>query len=225
MVPEHHRLAVSIPGPEGVLEGELWYTDGEPGQVGVLLCPPHPLLAGNMENNVVQAVAGRCAEAGLPVLLFNYRAVGKSFRPEPDLPLFEYWSRLDQEGTFTPVITDSRAVITFCRRYFQRVHLVGYSFGAFIALNLLADSAEEGLSFTGIAPPLAERDFTRLSTLSLPGLMITAAEDLLLKNPDGLLLPPTIQRLILQETNHFFLGREEEVAQAVGDFIAGLSLS
>jgi len=218
---ECHRLAVSIPAPAGMLEGELWYTDGEPSQVGVLLCPPHPLLAGNMENNVVQAVAARCAGRGLPVLLFNYRAVGKSFRPEPDLPLFEYWLRLDQEGTFASVISDSRTAMTFCRRYFQRVHLVGYSFGAFIALNLVE---ENPLSYTGIAPPLAERDFTRLSTLSLPGLLITAAEDILLKDPDGLLLPPTVQRIVLEETDHFFLGREEEVAQAVGNFIAGLPL-
>ncbi|MFA7347849.1 MAG: hypothetical protein WCZ86_08830 [Desulfurivibrionaceae bacterium] len=218
---ECHRLAVSIPVPEGMLEGELWYTDGEPSQVGVLLCPPHPLLAGNMENNVVQAVASRCAGLGLPVLLFNYRGVGKSFRPEPDLPLFEYWNRLDQEGTFAPVISDSRAVMAFCRRYFQRVHLVGYSFGAFIALDLVE---ENPLSFTGIAPPLAERDFSRLSTLSLPGLLITAAGDILLKEQTDLALPPSFQRIVLEETDHFFLGREEEVAQAVGGFIAGLSL-
>ncbi|MFA6283983.1 MAG: hypothetical protein WCT30_01525 [Desulfurivibrionaceae bacterium] len=224
MAPEHHRLAVSIPGPEGVLEGELWYTDENPRQVGVLLCPPHPLLAGNMENNVVQAVAGRCAELGLPVLLFNYRAVGKSFKPEPDLPLFEYWNRLDQEGAFAPVISDSRAVLAFCRRYFQRVHLIGYSFGAFIALNLLANGAQGAISYAAIAPPLAERDFTQLSTLSLPSLLVSAAEDILLQDRADIIFPSTVQRLMLQDTNHFFLGREEEVAQAVGDFIAGLSL-
>ena len=222
MVPECHRLAVSIPGPEGVLEGNLWYTDGEPGQEGVLLCPPHPLLAGNMENNVVQAVAAHCAGLGLPVLLFNYRGVGKSFKPDPDLPLFEYWHRLDQEDSFAAVISDSLAVMTFCRRYFQRVHLVGYSFGAFIALNL---TTEKPLSYTAIAPPLEERDFTQLSTLSLPGLLITAAEDLLLKERADLALPPTFQRIILEETDHFFLGREEEVARAVGGFITGSNFS
>jgi hypothetical protein len=224
MVQKYHSLAVSIPGPEGMLEGNLWYTEGEPGGEGVLLCPPHPLLAGNMENNVVQAVAARCAGLGLPVLLFNYRAVGKSFKPEPELPLFEYWHRLDQEGTFASVISDTHAVLTFCRRYFQRIHLVGYSFGAFIALNLLAEKAEGPISYTAIAPPLAERDFTQLSTLSLPGLLITATEDLLLKERTDLALPPTCQRIILEETDHFFLGREEDVARAVGEFIAGLSL-
>ncbi|MCX5875626.1 MAG: alpha/beta fold hydrolase [Deltaproteobacteria bacterium] len=224
MAPECHCLAVSIPGPEGVLEGNLWYTDEEPGQEGVLLCPPHPLLAGNMENNVVQAVATHCAGLGLPVLLFNYRGVGKSFKPDPDLPLFEYWHRLDQEDTFSSVFSDTRAVLAFCRRYFQRVHLVGYSFGAFIALNLLAEKAEGPSSYTAIAPPLEERDFTHLSTLSLPGLLITAAEDLLLKERADLTLPPTFQRIILEDTDHFFLGREEEVAQAVGEFITGLSL-
>ncbi|MCX5864118.1 MAG: alpha/beta fold hydrolase [Deltaproteobacteria bacterium] len=224
MPSEYHRLAVSIPGPEGVLEGNLWYTDGEPTQVGILLCPPHPLLAGNMENNVVQAVAAHCADLGLPVLAFNYRAVGKSFKPEPDLPLFEYWHRLDQEGTFSAVINDSRAVMAFCRRYFQRVHLVGYSFGAFIALNLLADETQGPISYTAIAPPLEERDFSRLATLSLPGLLITAAEDILLKNRADLAMPPTVQCLILQETDHFFLGREDEVAQLVGNFITALPL-
>ena len=222
MAPDCHCLAVSIPGPEGVLEGNLWYTEGEPGGEGVLLCPPHPLLAGNMENNVVQAVAGRCAELGLPVLLFNYRGVGKSFKPDPDLPLFEYWHRLDQEDSFAAVISDSLAVMAFCRRYFERVHLVGYSFGAFIALNL---PDERTLSYTAIAPPLAERDFAQLSSLPLPGLLITAAEDLLLKERADLALPPTFQRIILEETDHFFLGREEEVAQAVGGFIAGTLLS
>ena len=225
MVPECHCLAVSIPGPEGVLEGNLWYTDDETGQAGVLLCPPHPLLAGNMENNVVQAVAARCAGLGLPVLLFNYRAVGKSFRPEPDLPLFEYWHRLDQKGTFSSVISDSQAVLTFCRRYFKQVHLVGYSFGAFIALNLLVNGAKGPISYTAIAPPLEERDFTQLTNLSLPSLLIAAAEDLLLKAPVDLLLPSTFQRLILQETDHFFLGREEEVAKIIGSFITGLPLS
>ncbi|MFA6498469.1 MAG: alpha/beta fold hydrolase [Desulfurivibrionaceae bacterium] len=224
MVAECHRLAVSIPGPEGVLEGNLWYTEGKPGGEGVLLCPPHPLLAGNMENNVVQAVATHCAGLGLPVLLFNYRGVGKSFKPEPDLPLFEYWHRLDQEDSFATVISDSLAVLTFCRRYFQRVHLVGYSFGAFIALNLLGEKTEGPISYTAIAPPLAERDFTRLATLSLPGLLITAAEDLLLKEQADLLLPPTCRRLVLEGTDHFFLSREEVVAEAVGDFITGLSL-
>ena len=218
--PDFHRLAVSIPGPEGVLEGNLWYTEGKPGGEGVLLYPPHPLLAGNMENNVVQAVATHCAALGLPVLLFNYRGVGKSFKPEPDLPLFEYWHRLDQEGSFTSVISDSRAVMAFCRRYFQRVHLVGYSFGAFIALNLMD---AEPITFTAIAPPLAERNFSRLSTLRLPGLLVTAAEDTLLKDRADLALPPTFQRLVLRDTDHFFLGREEEVAQAVGGFISALS--
>lgn len=221
MIPKYHSLAVSIPGPEGVLEGNLWYTEGEPGGEGVLLCPPHPLLAGNMENNVVQAVASHCAELGLPVLLFNYRGVGKSFKPEPDLPLFEYWHRLDQEGTFASVISDTRAILAFCRRYFQQVHLVGYSFGAFIALSLLAERNEGPISYTAIAPPLAERDFTRLSTLALPGLLITAAEDLLLKERTDLVLPPTCQRTILEGTDHFFLGREEEVSRAVGGFITG----
>ena len=51
-----------------------------------------------MDNNVVQAVANRVARI-MPVLLFNYPAVGTSTSPRPDLPLFEVCTRLISAGT------------------------------------------------------------------------------------------------------------------------------
>ncbi|MGV1099771.1 alpha/beta hydrolase [Thiovibrio sp. JS02] len=211
-----HCLAVSIPVPEGTLAGSLFYQEGGTPSAGVLICPPHPLLAGNMENNVVQAVAAHCAALGLPVLIFDYRAVGNSFRPEPDLPLFEYWHRLDQGGTFTEVIADTAAVLAYCRRYFAGVHLVGYSFGAFIGLAALDGAVR---SYTAIAPPLDEHDFSRLRTLAMPGLVVKAAEDLLLATAD-IGLAAAGECRILSGTDHFFLGREREVALLAGDFIS-----
>lgn len=217
----YHQLALAIPTPGGPLEGLLLYAeDGMASDTGVLLCPPHPLLAGNLDNNVVRAVASHCAGLGLPVLLFNYRAVGKSFRPEPELPLFEYWHRLDTAGDFNAVIADAKAAQAFSRRYFQQLHLVGYSFGAFIAINLIDQAT---LSYTAITPPLMEYDFSLLANFAVPGLIIEAAEEALLADNTTFAPSKKIRRHTVMGADHFFLGHEEEVARLTGDFLGNPS--
>ena len=52
-----HVVQLAIPGSYGQLEGRLLYREESENGIGAILCPPHPLLAGNMDNNVVQAVA------------------------------------------------------------------------------------------------------------------------------------------------------------------------
>jgi len=43
-----------------------------------IVCHPHPLYGGDMNNNVVVAVCQALAEAGIAGLRFNYRGVGRS---------------------------------------------------------------------------------------------------------------------------------------------------
>lgn len=213
----YHQLALAIPTPDGALEGLLLYTNEASSEAGVLLCPPHPLLAGNLENNVVQAVAAHCAGRGLPVLLFNYRAVGRSFRPAPELPLFEYWHRLDTAGTFGAVIADARAAQAFSHRYMKRLHLIGYSFGAFIACHLIDEATA---SYTAITPPLMEHDFSPLANLAIPGLIVAAENEPLLADHHAFALPRTIRHQTLPATDHFFLGHEAALARTIGDFLS-----
>nr|MBP7518437.1 hypothetical protein [Desulfobulbus sp.] len=71
-----HAVELCIPGECGQLEGRLLFREETTQGTGAILCPPHPLLAGNMDNNVVQAVARAVAET-MPMLLFNYPAVGR----------------------------------------------------------------------------------------------------------------------------------------------------
>ncbi|MFZ5775469.1 MAG: alpha/beta hydrolase [Thermodesulfobacteriota bacterium] len=212
-----NQLSLVIPTSDGPLEGVLLYADNVCAEAGVLLCPPHPLLAGNMDNNVVRAVASRCAGLGLAVLLFNYRAVGRSFRPEPELPLFEYWHRLDTAGDFTAIIEDAQAVLQLSRRYFQRQHLIGYSFGAYIAAGLIDQTTA---SYTAITPPLMEHDFSPLNDLAVPGLLVEAENEPLLAPSQSLIGANHILRRTLADTDHFFLGREEELAGMVAGFVA-----
>ena len=203
-----------IPCSGGALSGRIQYRNEEPAECGVLLCPPHPLLAGNMDNNVITALAD-VLSVHLPVLSFNYCGVGKSYKAEPDLPLFEYWNRLDGEGNFLSIITDTKELIQWSRRLFRQCHVLGYSFGSYIALAACPDSA---LSFTALTPPLQEHDFSGLKQLDCPVLTIMADKDTLLGNSSTTLPSKTVVHKIA-ESDHFFLGRELEVARLVEAFL------
>jgi len=210
----HFCQQISLPCRVGNLEGRLTYREENRGKPGVILCPPHPLLAGNMENNVIKALTRTLAHH-FPVLSFNYRGVGKSCSPAPDLPLFEYWNRLDTSNDFSEIIADTEQVIELSGRYFKRFHLVGYSFGSYIGLSALPENA---LSFAGITPPLAEHDFTRLRTLSCTTFFLFAEKDnLLAENKAGLPQEAVIHEIA--GSDHFFLGREQQVADLLESFL------
>ena len=210
-----HAVELSIPGWCGQLEGRLLFREATLAGTGAILCPPHPLLAGNMDNNVVQAVARAVAET-MPMLLFNYPAVGRSASPRPDLPLFEVWNDLDQGRDYTSIIAEVRRVIGWSGRYFDRHHLIGYSFGACMALAALTGAA---LSYTAIAPPLAEEDFSLLPSLTVPVCLVTAAEEALLTPAEPLLAQPRVTVVRLLGADHFFRDQEIALARSVRNFL------
>ncbi|MDD2463581.1 MAG: hypothetical protein PHI97_06255 [Desulfobulbus sp.] len=215
MIEQLHMLELDIPGGCGRLEGRLYYGEDAAEGIGMILCSPHPLLAGNMDNNVIQAIAQAVA-VHMPVLMFNYPAVGKSTSPQPGLPLFEVWNALDQEKTYHGIAQEVSRVIGWSKTYFPQYHLVGYSFGACMALAALTP---EALSYTAIAPPLLEEDFSRLPTFSLPICLIAAERDNLVA--EQVLHPHQshIKQVTIQGADHFFRGSEQEVSRWIVDFV------
>ena len=218
-----HMIEVSIPGSFGHLEGRLWYGEHAADTEGMILCPPHPLLAGNMENNVIQAVARIVAEY-MPVLFFNYPAVGKSSSPTPHQPLFEFWHGLDQGKTYQSIAAEVRRVAQWSATYFSRYHLFGYSFGAYMALTALTPRT---LSYTALAPPLAEEDFSSLGNQPLPPICLINAEkeDLLSSQLPSGLESQSLTTFVIPGADHFFRGKEMDVARQVVTFIQSASLS
>lgn len=116
-------LRREVPGPAGALvcavdEPEEGVTRGT-----ALLCHPHPLHGGTMDNKVVQTLARAFVQLGWRTVRFNFRGVGGSAGS---------WA----EGIGE--IDDARAVCEALCAADAPLALGGFSFGAYVATHLAA---------------------------------------------------------------------------------------
>ncbi len=122
-----HTVRVTLAGPAGALECALDAPAGEP--VGMaLICHPHPVHGGTMDNKVVQTLARACLQLGWRSVRFNYRGAGAS------------------QGTWDEgrgEVDDALAVIAQQRRAGEPWLLAGFSFGAYVASQAAARLADD----------------------------------------------------------------------------------
>ena len=201
------RRLISIDGPAGALEGVADDPDTDAAAYAVL-CHPHPLFGGTMDNKVVTTVAGALRESGIPTLRFNYRGVGAS------------------AGSFDEGIgetLDAAAVADWgaARWVGRQLIVAGFSFGAYVALRL-AQKRSLARILT-IAPPVERCDFSGLSVPDCPWLIVQGdADDVV--DPQAVarwaqaLFPPP-KLLMLTGVGHFFHGHLQELRDAVSDEI------
>src|SRR2546423_13500818 len=85
VLPPPHAERTSLEGPAGPLQAliETPVTEGEgPGPQPVsafaVVCHPHPLHGGTLDNKVVYTVARALEQLGAPAIRFNFRGVGAS---------------------------------------------------------------------------------------------------------------------------------------------------
>ncbi len=111
------RLA--IPGPAGELACAVDAPAlGVPLRGVAVLCHPHPLHGGTMDNKVVQTLARAAVLSGWRAVRFNFRGVGGSAGS---------WDAGRGE------IDDARAVIEHFRAAGEPLLLGGFSFGGYVA--------------------------------------------------------------------------------------------
>jgi len=197
------------------LEGQFTAPRRPPGRAAVV-CHPHPQFGGNMDNNVVVAVAEALAEAGLGSLRFNFRGVG-----------------LSQGGYdfMTGEIADVKAALAFLKARPEvapaEVSLVGYSFGGLMALYAAAETKDLS-ALVLISPMVPAKGFAHdprlqpLSGSSWPALACTGDQDAYC-SPKALaglakLLP--CRTRIFPDADHFWSGRDDAVAQVVAEFLS-----
>ena len=78
---------------------------------GVLLCSPQPFLGGDLDNNVLRALATAIAGRGRPCLRFNYRSVGASHDVDARESRFDYWRRVEEAKAHDAVHADARRAL------------------------------------------------------------------------------------------------------------------
>jgi alpha/beta superfamily hydrolase len=184
-------------------------------RAGVVVCHPHPLYGGDMDNPVVTGVARACTEAGLATLRFNFRGVGGSGGAWDD-------GRGEQD--------DVRAALAHLRRLLPAgapVALAGYSFGA--AMSAAVAGAGEALGGLAlIAPPLAMRPWQPPASLAVAGPILLAAGSADEYCPAAALTAlgralPKATITVLDGVDHFFFGGLDRLAKAAGAWAAAMS--
>ena len=72
------HASISFPCGDLILEGGCYYPEGDSPLSGVILCHPHPLYGGSMNNNVIQTLAATLVKCSIIAFMFNFRGVGRS---------------------------------------------------------------------------------------------------------------------------------------------------
>jgi alpha/beta superfamily hydrolase len=207
-------LRLSIPGQAGALEA-IAEDPGVPGESYAVVCHPHPLFGGTMQNKVVTTVARALQESGIPTLRFNFRGVGAS------------GGAFDQGAGET---ADAQAVASWGEQRWpgRTLVLAGFSFGGYVALRLAQQRDLQNLAprlLITIAPAVQSFDAESTSVPRCPWLIIQGdADDVV--DPAAVihwatLLSPKPQLWVLQGAGHFFHGRLPELREAVTTTLRG----
>ena len=203
-------VSVTIDGPAGRLEGRLHLPeDGQP-VAGVVVCHPHPLMGGDMNNNVVMGVCRELVGSGMAVLRFNFRGVGASAgthdqgRGEVDdvREALRYLSELPELGG-------------------RAIGLAGYSFGAGVAMKAaFAYETASALSVIGRARVDPEDNIARRPALPVQFIIGERDRQMAPEHAETLntelTVPPDMH--IIAGADHFFGGREREIGSLVAGF-------
>ena len=209
------------------LEGVLIVPEGKGPFPAVVVCHPHPLYGGSMENNVVKAICEALVNQSIAAFKFNFRGVG------------------DSRGSFSTgreMQNDVSGAITYLTAQKEidpeRVGLVGYSAGAAWGLAAVAchpgglDGRGRRISgngdprvkaLAGISPPLSLFDFSILKDCRKAKLMLAGSQDEYVKVEElqyfcrDLAEPKVCE--IIEGADHFWWGYESLMAEKVAAFL------
>jgi len=207
------RLFFTSRGEEAIqLEGILHYPGGN-NLPAAIICHPHSLYGGSMNVSLVVSIARTLAERGIIAFRFNFRGVGRS-----EGVFGEGAAELDDVAGAVDTLLREGAVDE------GRIYLVGYSFGAWVGLHH-AEHDPRICGVVAIGLPMGQSEEGFLSGYTRPKLFITGENDSICP-PDILRrfverLPAPKEVRTLRGTDHFLIGQEKKVAEAIADFIGG----
>lgn len=142
-----------ITGPAGALECAVDEPDGLV-RGSAVICHPHPLHGGTLDNKVAQTLARAFAQCGWRALRFNFRGVGASAGT---------WDEGRGE------IDDALAVAAQLGEPGLPLALAGFSFGGFVAARAAARLHCETLVLVGPATSSFDLETVAPDTLVIHG--------------------------------------------------------
>jgi uncharacterized protein len=210
MKPEH----VTFPCGKLKLEGVFFGTEPKEPLPAVVICHPHPLYGGSMNNNVTHAIAGVLAAVKVNAFLFNFRGVGASdgsygggIQEQQDVKAALDW--LQKRPDVDPA----------------RLGLSGYSFGAGVVFPVACgDERVRGVAL--VSPYFEDAQESLLRNCAKPKLIIGGSEDqvvladVVLQYGREAAEPKQVE--IIKGPDHFWNGYEDRMAELVAGFFGGL---
>lgn len=202
-------------------EGVLAYPSAGAPAAAVLLFAPHPLLGGNMDNNVVRHIARRATEDGAVTLRFNYRGVGGSGILLPGgKSTYAWFSEVEDAqdyGVFLPECAAALACLRNASGGVLPCTVAGYSLGALLA-GLLAP-APKTTRVVAVSPPNARVPLDAFSAVHAPKLFVGGDNDVFFDASAFArayaLFPPPKLYIPFPNADHFYRGEEERLYQTV----------
>lgn len=177
----------------------------------IVMCHPHPILGGNMDNPVVTSVCRAASEAGFASFRFNFRGVEGS------------------EGDFAngeSTHEDIKAALNVMRRWqgvgSKRIALCGYSFGAGAILRGLRHF-KTARALALVAPPMSTVAESRIAKDKRPKLFVVGQRDRLVSSVELQRALDVVRQPVqfreIEGCDHSIAGREWEAADEVVAFL------
>jgi len=200
-------------GSAGRIEGRYQASKIKDAPIALVL-HPHPKHGGTMNSKVVYALYRSFVEQGFSTLRFNYRGVGRSegSYDNGEGELSDAASALDWLQSTNPNV--------------NRFWVAGFSFGAWIAMQLLMRRPElEG--FISVSPPANMYDFNFLAPCPVSGQIIQGSEDTIvpsfsvdtlvakLRNQKGI----SIDYQLVEKSDHFFTNQIPLLCRHVDNYL------
>ena len=127
--------SIGLKGPAGFLEGLCDVPAGMPIKGTAVICHPHPLFGGTMQNKVVQTLAKAFVQNGWRAIRFNFRGVGGSEGVYDE-------GRGELEDLMHVIAQSQTLALQGSAPTGSALALAGFSFGAFVASQAVAQMAD-----------------------------------------------------------------------------------
>ena len=205
-----NEIYIRFPCGSLMLEGKFGLPEGKGPLPAVVICHPHPLYGGSMDNNVVYSIYCALIEASISSFRFNFRGVGgsegKYDRGNGEQQ--DVYSAIDFVAARDEVDPD-------------RIGLVGYSAGSgYSLLTGIRDNRVK--SIVAVSTPLTLFDFSPLRDCLKPKLIISGGMDE--HTPvDRFIdfcqsIPQPSEHYIIDSADHFWWGNESKLGERVAGY-------